>query len=181
MKWIGVILGVLMVIMGLYGTFRPVVFFASLGWLIGVAVLASGIDGFAAWWTNRKTGTVSIWDMLAAILSIVFGVVLITNVWGRLLTDEVLLVLFGVWIAIAGALRIYNAVVHKPKWWGLLLVLGVALIIIALISLAHPLMTALSIGLCVAINFLVQGINLIFSSLAAEVPPEDAQQTPPEA
>ena len=169
MKWIGVILGVLMVILGLYGTFHPVVFFTSLGWLIGLAVMLAGFDGFGAWWAGRKTKAASAWDLVLAILSIVFGVVLLSNLWLRVLTDEVLLMLFGVWIALSGILRIVSAVKLKPKAWGLLVVIGVALIILAIVSLAHPLITALSIGLCVALNFVFQGFNMIFGSFAGEM------------
>jgi len=171
MKWIGVILGILMVILGLYGAFHPVAFFASLGWLIGFAVLASGFDGFGAWWAGRKTGGTSGWDLLLAVLSIVFGILLITNVGLRILTDEVLLVLFSVWIAASGVLRIFHAVKDKPKLWGLLAALGAALIILALVSLVHPLITALSIGMCVAFNFMFQGINMIIGGLASEEDP----------
>jgi len=171
MKWIGVILGVLLVILGLYGAFHPVAFFASLGWVIGFAVIASGFDEFGAWWAGRKTKEASAWDLLLAVLSIVFGILLLSNIGLRILTDEVLLVLFSVWIAASGALRIYHAVKNKPKLWGLLAVVGAALIILALVSLAHPLITALSIGMCVALNFTFQGVNMIIGSLAAEEEP----------
>lgn len=176
MKWIGVILGVLMVILGLYGTFHPVVFFTSLGWLIGLAVMLAGFDGFGAWWAGRKTKAASAWDLVLAILSIVFGVVLLSNLWLRVLTDEVLLMLFGVWIALSGILRIVSAVKLKPKAWGLLVVIGVALIILAIVSLAHPLITALSIGLCVALNFVFQGFNMIFGSFAGGDAPEEPEE-----
>jgi len=175
MKWIGAILGVLMVILGLYGIFRPVVFFASLGWLIGLAVLLAGFDGFGAWWAGRKTKSVSAWDLVLAILSIVFGVMLISNVWLRVLTDEVLLVLFGVWVVLSGVIRIFSAIKNKPKAWGLLVVIGVALIVLGVVSLAHPLITALSIGLCVAMNFMFQGINMIFGAFAGDGQPEEAE------
>jgi len=174
-KWVGVVLGVLMVILGLYGLSRPVAFFASLGWLIGLAVLCAGFDGFGAWWTGRKTKSVSAWDLVLAILSIVFGVMLISNVWMRVLTDEMLLVYFGVWIALSGAVRIFNAVKFKPKAWGLLAVLGAALIVLGLVSLAHPLITALSIGLCVAMNFMLQGINMIFGAFAGGGQPAEPE------
>lgn len=172
MKWIGVVLGVLMVILGLYGTFRPMVFFASLGWLIGLAVLAAGFDGFGAWWAGRKAKASTVWDLLLAVLSIVFGILLLCNIGLRILTDEVLLTLFAVWIALSGVLRIVNAVKQKPKAWGLLVVLGVLLIILAIVSLAHPLITALSIGFCVALNFVFQGINMIFGAFAGDAPEE---------
>lgn len=167
MKWLGVILGVLMIILGVYGVFHPVRFFASLGWMIGLAVMFAGFDGLGTWLAMHKTKAASVWDLLLAILSIVFGVMLLFNVWMRIMTDEMLLVLFSVWIAMYGVMRIFNAVKQKPKLWGLLVVLGVALIILALVSLAHPLITALSIGMCVAMNFMFQGINITLGALAA--------------
>lgn len=172
MKWIGVVLGVLMVALGLYGTFRPMVFFASLGWLIGLAVLAAGFDGLGAWWAGRKAKTSSVWDLVLAILSIVFGIILLCNIGLRILTDAMLLTLFAVWIGVSGVLRIVNAVQQKPKAWGLLVVLGVLLIILAIVSLAHPLITALSIGFCVALNIVFQGVNMIFAAFAGDAPEE---------
>lgn len=172
MKWVGVILGVLMVVLGLYGTFRPVMFFASLGWLIGIAVVASGFDGFAAWWAGRKDKSASVWDLLLAILSIVFGVLLLCNVGLRILTDELLVTLFGVWILVAGVVRIVNAVTLRPRMWGLLVVLGVVLVIGAIVSLMHPLFTMLSIGMFVAFNFIFQGANLIIGAFAGGDEPD---------
>ncbi len=161
MKWIGVILGVLMVILGLYGVCRPGMVFTSLGWLIGLSVLCSGFEGIGAWWAGRKSQTASTWDLVMAILSIVFGIMLISNIWMRMMTDEFLLVLFGVWVALSGILRIFDAIRNKPKLWGLLVAIGVALIVLGVLSLAHPLITALTIGLCVAMNIVCQGISLI--------------------
>lgn len=174
MKLFGVVIGVLMVILGLYGSFHPVMFFASLGWVIALAVLLAGFDGIGAWLAGRKTKTASAWELVLAILSIVFGIILLCNVWMRIMTDEMLLVMFGVWIMLYGVISIYNALKHKPKLWGLLAVVGAALIILAIVSFAHPFITALSIGLCVAINFVFQGFNLIFGALAGG----DAQQAP---
>jgi len=165
-KWIGVILGVLMVILGFYGTFHPVRFFASLGWVIGLTVLCAGFDGLGAWFAGRKTKTASGWDLVLAVLSVVFGIVLLCNVWMRIMTDEMLLVMFGVWIMLYGVISIYNALKNKPRLWGLLAVLGAVLIILGIVSLAHPLITALSIGLCVALNFIFQGFNMIFGAFA---------------
>jgi len=173
-KLFGVILGVLMVILGPYGSFHPVMFFASLGWVIALTVLLAGFDGIGAWLAGRKTKTASAWDLVLAILSIVFGIVLLCNVWMRIMTDEMLLILFGVWIALYGVISIYNAVKYKPKFWGLLVVLGAVLIILAIVSFAHPFITALSIGLCVALNFVFQGFNMIFSAFAGG----DTQQAP---
>ncbi len=176
MKWIGVILGVLMVILGFYGTFHPVMFFASLGWLIGLTVLCAGFDGLGAWFAGRKTKTASAWDLVLAILSVLFGIILLCNVWMRIMTDEMLLIMFGVWIMLYGVISIYNALKHKPKLWGLLVVLGAALIIMAIVSFAHPFITALSIGLCVALNFIFQGFNMIFGAFAVGDASEDQGQ-----
>lgn len=165
MKWVGVILGVLMVILGLYGSFYPARFFATLGWLIGLTVMFAGLDGFGTWMAVRKAKSASGWDLFLAIISVLFGFMLLCNMGMRILTDEVLLVLFGVWIALYGVMRVIGAIRNKPKLWGLLVVLGVALIILAIASFAHPFITAISIGLCVAVNFMFQGANLILGAL----------------
>jgi len=157
----------------MYGVFRPGVFFASLGWLIGLAVLASGIDGFGSWWAEKKLGYASVWNLVMAILSTLFGILLLTNIGLRLLTDELMLTLFGVWIAVSGVIRIVTAVQDKPKLWGLMVAVGVLLIVLAVVSLLHPLITALSIGLCVAMNFVFQGVNMIVGAFAIGDEPDE--------
>ena len=50
MKILGIITGLLLIISGVYCFMHPVLTFASLGWLVGLAVIISGAGSLAAWW-----------------------------------------------------------------------------------------------------------------------------------
>ncbi len=164
MKVLGIISGILLMLTGFFCFSRPIFSFSSLGWLIGIMLLAAALGGIASWWEGRKTKVSTIWDLIAAVLSLVVGVLVLTNLQTRLLTDMAIITLFGVWLIVGGILRIVSAIKVKPDLWGFSLALGIVLILLGIYSLFHPLLSLISLGWCVAFSLLSQGINLIVVS-----------------
>lgn len=168
MKILGIIMGSLLTISGIFCLTQPVLTFANLSWVIGAIVLACGICGLVAWWQGRKSGESNLWDMAGALLTTIVGVLMLCNFWAQLFTDMALIMLFGVWIVCAGVLRIVASVQLKFAWWGFGVFWGVVLILAGIYALLHPVVSLISLGWCVAFVFISQGINLVFAAISTK-------------
>ena len=169
MKILGIVMGILLTISGIFCLTQPVLTFANLSWVIGAIVLACGICGLVAWWQGRKSGESNLWDMAGALLTTIVGVLMLCNFWAQLFTDMALIMLFGVWIVCAGVLRIVASVQLKFAWWGFGVFWGRG---------ADPGRGSMrccirwcrwiSLGWCVAFVFISQGINLVFAAISTK-------------
>ena len=81
MKILGIVMGILLTISGIFCLTQPVLTFANLSWVIGAIVLACGICGLVAWWQGRKSGESNLWDMAGALLTTIVGVLMLCNFW----------------------------------------------------------------------------------------------------
>ena len=86
-KVLSVILGILMIIGGLYCLFNPALTYLGIGYVIGVAMLLDAIARIHAWWQYRKNGDADGWMLAGGILSCIFGLVLIVDVAAQLSVD----------------------------------------------------------------------------------------------
>ena len=118
MKILGIIAGLLLIISGVYCFMHPVLTFASLGWLVGLAVIISGAGSLAAWWESRKSGSSNGWELVSALLTVLVGVIVLCNLFAMFLTDMAIVALFGVWLLVTGILRIVASVRLKFRHWG---------------------------------------------------------------
>lgn len=161
MRIIGIIAGILLALSGGYCFFHPVFTFGSLGWLIGLSSLVYGIGGICAWKAARARKAATAWELISAILAVIIGILIFVNLRVRLLTDVVLVIIIGGWLAVSGILRIWGAVKLKHTRWGISIVWGILLLLTALTSWIHPAIAALSLGWCLAFAMITQGVNLI--------------------
>ena len=164
MKILGIITGLLLIISGVYCFMHPVLTFASLGWLVGLAVIISGAGSLAAWWEGRKSGSSNGWELVSALLTVLVGVIVLCNLFAMFLTDMAIVALFGVWLLVTGILRIVASVRLKFRHWGFGAVWGAVLILVAVYALLHPMVSMMSLGWCVAAVLVTQGINLTYAA-----------------
>lgn len=175
MKIATILLGVLVIIGGVFALFSPGATFLSLAWLVGIMLLVAGVDSIAAYITHRKVGDVPIWELVSGILSILAGVLIISNTFTRALTTVMLVYAFATWITLTGILRIAAALeVKKIKGkWLLMMIFGIITIVLGIYSFIHPVFAAITLGYLIGFWVIMQGANLIslgFSLDTAEKP-----------
>ena len=171
-KILTVILGILIVIGGLYCVFYPGLTYLGLGYVIGVAMLLDAVGRFHAWWQFKKQGEADGWMLAGAILSAVFGLVLIGNNAAQLSVDVFIAYMIGIWIlthAVITIVRAFRArkfhkklnTVYAGKHWWLGLLIGILMCIFAILSLMNPGIIMTAIGTFIGLGVVVAGANLI--------------------
>ncbi len=176
-RTVSILMGILLVIAGIYCLVNPAITFTFLIWIIIACMLMSSISGIATWSARKKLGLANGWDLCYAILCLIFAVVLMCSLGMRLATMTVLLYFVMAWMIVTGIVRIVSAVnlhsIHAStgsvvgKSWGRVMFMGVIMVIAGLLGFARPLTAALTIGIVVGVNLIVSGLSQIFASEAA--------------
>ncbi len=165
---LSVILGIVMIIGGIYCVAMPDLTFLMLGYIIGIGMLLDGIVRIITWFMRDKGTEGSGWMLASAILSLILGIVMIGNDILQLAVDSFIVHLTIAWLLILGVMRIVHAFqVRKLQdsevsrnWW-IALVLGILLVICGIIGLFVPAAVAETIGLMIGIFIMISGVNLI--------------------
>ena len=167
-KIIGIILGILMCVGGFYCLMFPDITFSSITIIFAITLFESAAGYFFLWRTVKLLGGKSFLLFITAILSIICGVSLLTNVVTQLFVESFVLTLISVYMIIAGVLGVVNAI-KFAKLTGarfiLSIILGIVLIACGILSLTNPVALALSIGTMMALDIMATGFVLIILSI----------------
>ncbi len=136
-----ILMGVLMIIGGVFCLMTPVETFLSIGYMVGVMILCDAIGNIVAWFHVRKYAQISGWYLVNAILSLIFGIIVIANMAMQFAVDMAIVYIVAAWVIAQGISRISLALKLKKvadilpkafsnkKWVGIL-VLGILLSLI---------------------------------------------------
>ena len=171
-KILTILLGVLIVIGGLYCVFYPGLTYLGIGYVIGVSMLLDALGRFHAWWQFKKAGEADGWMLTGAIFSAIFGLVLIGNNAAQLSVDVFIAYMIGIWILTHAVITIIRAFrarkFHKKlntifvgKYWWIGLLTGILMCIFAILSLMNPGVIMAAIGTFIGLGVIVVGANLI--------------------
>ena len=174
-----IILGIAIACMGIFCIVTPGATYLELGYVIGLSMVLDGIGRCIEWWQSRKTGDANGLSLATAIISLLFGIIIISNNAMQIAVDVFIAYLAATWVLILGIIRVCYALrarkVHKEydtillgKHWGVALCYGIILIILGAICLANPGVAMFSIGLGIGLSILVTGTNLI--TLGVSIP-----------
>ena len=147
--------------------------------IFGLAMVIDGIGRIIAWFSIREYAPQSGWVLASSIISLVFGLMLVTSPMLQLSVGVFVVLLTGWWILALGIIRIVHAF-HLLKikrespdfafgemvgsnWW-VALILGLLLGVLGVIVILNPLLGLGVIGVVVGCGMITAGINLIFLS-----------------
>lgn len=157
--WFSLIVGILFILAGLASIMHPDGTLHFLAILVGIAFILRGI--YELWFrqfVNRTLNQNSGWIIFAAILDIILGIiVLVYPGWGILY----IAILFAIWFIVDSIIEIKAAKLFKEFHRGYatwLVVLGVISIIMGVILLFSPLLSAMTIVWLVSVMLMVFGI-----------------------
>lgn len=163
--WFSLVLGILFVIAGFVSFMHPDKTLHFLSILVGIAFIFRGI--YELWFRKFINATLnerSGWIVFAAILDIILGViVLVYPNWGILY----LAILFAIWFIIDAIMQIKAAGFFKTFHRGyatLLVILGGVSVVLGVILLFSPILSALTIVWLVSTLLLVFGIMQIIQA-----------------
>lgn len=157
--WFSLIVGILFILAGLAAIMHSDRTLHFLAILVGIAFILRGI--YELWFrqfVNRTLNQNSGWIIFAAILDIILGIiVLVYPGWGILY----IAILFAIWFIVDSIIEIKAAKLFKEFHRGYatwLVVLGVISIIMGVVLLFSPLLSAMTIVWLVSVMLIVFGI-----------------------
>ena len=171
-KVFAIILGVLMVISGFFCLLNPTLTYMGTGYAIGAAMLFDAFAHIHAWFQLRKTKEGDGWLLAIGILSLISGLILITDVVAQLVMNDFVAYMAGVWLLIHAGIVIANAFLIRKagqssktgaigrNWW-VLLILGILMCIFAVLGLMNPTIIMAAIGTFIGLGTIMAGCETI--------------------
>lgn len=174
-KVISILIGILMTIVGIVFLFQPGTTFATLVLLLGIVLIFSSVTSLVNYFSGRSAGHSNAWTLITAILSLIAGILLISNHFARFFTQALLLTLIAIGILVRGILQVAEAITVKSIAGGFgmassaLLVLGILMIIAGIIFLVSPAFLMGFISLAVSLMLIVGGVSILSAGIAMPV------------
>ena len=171
-KYGTIFLGVLMLLAGIYCMQVPEATFATLGWAIGFLMVFDSVGNIIAWNKFRQVGQSSGWDLVFAVVSLIFGILILGSGVLQFSIDAFLTVFVAAWIFISGCLRVVRAIRNdegdpmftsenskNARIWTA--VLGILMIIAGIMCFMNPAAEILGVGVFMGAAACVAGLNMI--------------------
>ena len=175
-KVITIILGVVMIVSGIYCLFTPAMTYLSLGYIVGFNMVLDAIGGISTWSDRKNKGKADGWTLAGAIASLLFGILLLGSAAKQLGVDMMIVYIAAAWLVVTGILRIIRAgrlrKIHKEfqtnllgKHWWVIMLAGILLVVCGALSFANPAGLMVAIGINFGINLMVAGASLIATAV----------------
>ena len=176
MKAVGIILGVLTAIFGIYAMTVPFKTFLGIGWILGILFFMNGVENvISALSQEKKDG----WKCVLGILTGLAGLYLLFSGVARYLTDVMVIYIVGACVLLYGVFSIVSGVKTYKEAKGhsiIKIVCGILSIIVGLISIAHPAAAMVYIGYLIAAALIIQGINTVILTVSISKIVEKAEE-----
>ena len=150
-----VILGVLLISAGVYCFFTPVETSTVIPFVLGIVMIGDGIERIATWFDIRDIVRQSAWVLVSAVVSLIFGLMLVLSPVLQMSVGVFVILLTGWWILALGIIRIVHAF-HLLKLkkesdgfgfsemrdsnWGIASIVGALLTIFGVIAILNPML-----------------------------------------
>lgn len=161
--WVALIQGIVLIILSIYIFNKPLDALKGISVWIGVLILFTGLVGIISWMAadrDKREYSSLLWNFL----TIVFGIVMLLNLFT---TTRIVEILFGLWMVFLGLHFIEQGIVfmkHQPFRW--VTVIAGGLCLLAAVVLIFDLGTGIGASLFIGVQLLLGGIALIFISFA---------------
>ena len=160
--WVGLVQGIMLIILSIYIFNNPLNALNGISIWIGILILFTGLAGLFSWMAaDRDNRTTS---LLWSFLTIVFGIVMLMNLFT---TTRIVEILFGLWMVFLGLHFIEQGIVfmkHQSFRW--VTVIAGGLCLFAAVVLIFNLGTGIGANLFLGVQLLLGGIALIIISFA---------------
>lgn len=171
-KFLVILLGVVLVIGGIFCLFTPITTFLTTGYIVGVFILCDAIANISAWFSIKKYVNISGWYLFGAIVSAIFGILVIVNVRMQFAVDMAIVYIVCAWIIMLAATRIMLALkikkfndllpnAFKNSRWISLILVGILMIIFAIICMLQPGIMSVILGVLISWTIIFNGVSLI--------------------
>ena len=161
MRVFKILSGVILILSGVFCFANPGATFQSIAFLLGCAMLLSGISGILAYlWISKRKEAPNLL-LIEGILGVILGLLVLAN---QLLADAVIPVFFGMWIMVTGILCAVEGFAHRRAGgmvWCWLLALGSLGVLMGVYAFFNTVVFALSAVMLTGLLFVTQGVNVL--------------------
>ena len=159
MSFLSIVLGIIMIIGGVCCLFTPFANFLAAGHIIAMMMFVYGIFGVVRFF-QKECGVL---ELISSILAIAVGVIAIVRPGSTLIIDSLVLNMVSAWLLVKGVINIVISIQARDEiqGWGWGVAAGVLSIIAGVLSFLHPSITALTVGILMAMFFIESGIDMI--------------------
>ena len=171
-KVISIIVGILMTILGIIFLVRPGATFRTLILILGIVLIVSAISSFVNFFSATKSGYTNVWTILGAILSLIAGILLITNHFAGFFAGTFILYFLAALVLIKGIFQVIEALSSRSFNGGLgggsaaMLVIGLLLIVAGIICFINPGLLEAFISVAVSFFLIICGVSLLAGGLS---------------
>lgn len=107
-----ILVGVFLLVMGLYFLINPKATLTSIAWLFGLTMLVSGIADLVLYAARQWAYGASVWFYADGIIDVLIGIAFLCNDW---LAAELLPYILAVWAVISGITKVMGAVLYRRQ------------------------------------------------------------------
>lgn len=160
MKILSFVMGIVLIVAGLYGIFNPLQSITALTMILGIAMLISGIGSVLTYLGSRRMDGTTGWVLVEGLFTTVLAIIILAN---PLTGALALSVFFGMWLLMSGILRIVGSIELKRIGapWVLLFLLGLITSLLGIYGFINPVFAGLALSLMISLFFLMQGVNAL--------------------
>lgn len=171
-RFLVILMGLLMVVGGVYCLFTPVTTFLTTGYIVGVIIFCDAIGNIGAWFNAKKYVEISGWYLANAIISLIFGIIIMLSIGMQFAVDMFIVYAVAVWVIMTGISRISMAIRMKQlmnklpkifnnkKWLGILL-FGILMVLFGILCVFKPIVLSSVLGVLIAWFIIFAGASLI--------------------
>lgn len=156
LRWHYYVAGAISILLGLLSLRYPLGAIVSLGFFIGIGLIASGLDYFSAYYFFGLKRFI-----LLGLLDFIMGIYMLFQPG---VTAFVIPFAIGFWLFSSGISRIGVSLWlggAKVQGWWLTLIYGIALVSLSALMIASPLTSALSVMIVLSCSLIAHGIMAI--------------------
>lgn len=176
MKVLAVVLGILVIIAGIFCAFYPGLTVMTFIWILGIAMVVAGISNLCTYSAKKKNGQATGWTIFGAIVSILLGLFIVFSKLFALEINAILIIFLGAWLFVYGiftiiaACKVHSLAKENPDTafgsnWGWGLALGIIMVLLGILILCNFFTSMIVIdaffGILIGVSIIVAGINTI--------------------
>lgn len=164
MRWMLLISGIMIVILGIAMLFTPLENLATLAIFIGISIFISGISEIVSF-CGEERGHRDRWMLASGILSTIFGIWIIFGSGTKMVISFISFIL-AVWVLTSSIMRIVDSIALKSKgsslWdWMPIFIFGILGTVFGIVLLSSQVLSGIIISVSIALILILHGADNI--------------------
>lgn len=173
-KIVQLIIGITLACAGVYCIISPTVTVAALAWIIGLFMIITALNRIGVWRERRALGFGENYELVSAILSLIFGAALIVSNFFQIMVSTFIIYILTSWIAMLGIFRLLVAsnlrklevdTSVRINNYNMQMMIGVLLILIAVLIFIRPGIVTAMLGIFIGACLLLFGIIQVVTAI----------------